>query len=132
MPSPAKKTPKKRGRPAKSLPSSSKKSPSPSKKSTASPLSSSSPESPTKRPRGRPPKNTTTINASLFDIGLPPPPPPPPPVNNPFYQKFVREYWERYEAGTASGPPPPPQPPSVNNLDTKPAAKRDGIETLVV
>ena len=60
-----------------------------------------------------------------------PPPPPPPPVNNPFYQKFVREYWERYEAGTASGPPPPPEPPS-GNLDTKPAAKRDGIETLVV
>lgn len=31
----------------------------------------------------------------VYDPKLPPPPPPPPPVNNPFYQKFVFEYWQK-------------------------------------
>jgi len=29
----------------------------------------------------------------------PPPPPPPPPMDNPYYQKFFREYWTKYGAG---------------------------------
>lgn len=44
----------------------------------------------TKHPRvGRPKKEVL-----VYDPKLPPPPPPPPPVNNPFYQKFVMEYWQ--------------------------------------
>ena len=97
MPTPAKtaESGKKRGRPSKSSSAEKKKTSSPDKrKKSSSPASSS-----TKRPRGRPPKTTqvSSSNApsvSVFDPNLPPPPPPPPPVNNPFYQKFVMEYWQ--------------------------------------
>ena len=37
----------------------------------------------------------------------PPPPPPPPPVNNPYYQKFFKDYWEKYGAGFQAAPVPP-------------------------
>ena len=35
----------------------------------------------------------------------PPPPPPPPPVNNPYYQKFFEEYWEKYAQGYKTADP---------------------------
>ena len=87
---------KKRGRP---LP---KSSSSAEKKASSSPnkqTKKSSSPSPTKRPRGRPPKakvsgSNNAPSVSVFDPNLPPPPPPPPPVDNPFYQKFVKDYWQ--------------------------------------
>mmetsp|Transcript_28064 Transcript_28064/g.43391 ORF Transcript_28064/g.43391 Transcript_28064/m.43391 type:complete len:155 (+) Transcript_28064:195-659(+) len=99
MPTPAKTADsgKKRGRSPKSASPEKKTSSSPIKKRgrPPKPLPNSSLPSPIKRPRGRPPKKeATTAPVSLFDPRLPPPPPPPPPVNNPFYQKFVMEYWQ--------------------------------------
>ena len=80
-----------RGRPRKSLPK--------------SPLKTSSPSS--QKPRGRPRKEDSNKTISLFDPRLPPPPPPPPPVNNPFYQKFVKEYWEKnYDLSSGNLAPP--------------------------
>mmetsp|Transcript_6947 Transcript_6947/g.10143 ORF Transcript_6947/g.10143 Transcript_6947/m.10143 type:complete len:167 (-) Transcript_6947:203-703(-) len=91
MPTPANKTSegsKKRGSPSKS-PSPEKKASSPVKKKSRPTLPPSSKLS-TKRPKvGRPKKEVL-----VYDPKLPPPPPPPPPVNNPFYQRFVMEYWQ--------------------------------------
>eukprot|EP00574_Skeletonema_japonicum_P009431 CAMPEP_0201728238 /NCGR_PEP_ID=MMETSP0593-20130828/15263_1 /ASSEMBLY_ACC=CAM_ASM_000672 /TAXON_ID=267983 /ORGANISM="Skeletonema japonicum, Strain CCMP2506" /LENGTH=162 /DNA_ID=CAMNT_0048220289 /DNA_START=33 /DNA_END=521 /DNA_ORIENTATION=- len=44
--------------------------------------------------RGRPRKDVNKKPVLVYDPKLPPPPPPPPPANNPFYQKFVAEYWQ--------------------------------------
>ena len=142
MPSPAK-TPAggtKRGRPPTrintSLPtlsSPNKKKGRPSKSSSPKAhKASKSPASPTKRPRGRPPKSkavSSNTPASFFDLGLPPPPPPPPPVNNPFYQKFVKDYWQNFyiynhqSAAVMNIPgiiPSPMSPAVAENLASKP------------
>mmetsp|Transcript_28641 Transcript_28641/g.42073 ORF Transcript_28641/g.42073 Transcript_28641/m.42073 type:complete len:151 (-) Transcript_28641:978-1430(-) len=97
MPTPAKTPNSKRGRSPKSASPAKKTSSPPLKKRDRppKPLPNSSLPTPIKRPRGRPPKKEATkAPVSLFDPRLPPPPPPPPPVNNPFYQKFVMEYWQ--------------------------------------
>ncbi|KAL7505920.1 hypothetical protein ACHAXN_003329 [Cyclotella atomus] len=71
-----------------------------------------------KRGRGRPPKNITAADgsaASSVDAAAnptpfmfpPPPPPPPPPVDNPYYQKFVEQYWQKYDGSYNTLPPMP-------------------------
>ena len=40
--------------------------------------------------------NTKTSPPKVYP---PPPPPPPPPMDNPYYQKFFRDYWTKYGAG---------------------------------
>lgn len=53
----------------------------------------------------------------------PPPPPPPPPVDNPYYQKFVEEYWNKYD-GSYSSLPTMPAVPVVNlTIPSQPTAK---------
>mmetsp|Transcript_4285 Transcript_4285/g.7434 ORF Transcript_4285/g.7434 Transcript_4285/m.7434 type:complete len:157 (-) Transcript_4285:32-502(-) len=142
MPTPAKTADsgKKRGRSPKSASPEKKTSSTPLKKRgrPPKPLPNSSLPSPIKRPRGRPPKKeATTAPVSLFDPRLPPPPPPPPPVNNPFYQKFVMEYWQNnyfYNQqatgasavmnipGIIGSPMPSVAAAAAANLDGKPVA----------
>mmetsp|Transcript_20410 Transcript_20410/g.30621 ORF Transcript_20410/g.30621 Transcript_20410/m.30621 type:complete len:150 (+) Transcript_20410:191-640(+) len=135
MPTPAKTADsgKKRGRSPKLASPEKKTSSTPLKKRgrPPKPLPNSSLPSPIKRPRGRPPKKEATkAPVSLFDPRLPPPPPPPPPVNNPFYQKFVMEYWQNnynYNQQALMNIPgiigsPMPSVAAAANLDGKPAA----------
>ncbi len=133
---------KKRGSPS--------KSPSPEKKASLPPKKKGRPTLPptaklSTKTVGRPKEKKEVL---VYDPKLPPPPPPPPPVNNPFYQKFVFEYWQNnnfvYQrsgavmtniAGFGSPLPFPtytypwiPAAASANNknLEGKPAATEEG------
>ena len=81
--------------------------------------------------RDTPPKNNNDPLKAVADSASatrpflfpPPPPPPPPPVDNPYYQKFVQEYWNKYD-GSYSSLPTMPDVPVVNlTIPSQPTTK---------